>query len=71
MTRDVGDRRRRSRPPRSAPSEIADPDVTLAILFTSGSSGLPKAFELSRRAVIANQQQRAGDDQTPAASAQS
>jgi acyl-CoA synthetase (AMP-forming)/AMP-acid ligase II len=35
--------------------EIDDPDATSAILFTSGSSGLPKAVELSRRAVIANQ----------------
>lgn len=35
--------------------EIEDPDATSAILFTSGSSGLPKAVELSRRAVIANQ----------------
>ncbi|WP_431232667.1 class I adenylate-forming enzyme family protein [Mycolicibacterium psychrotolerans] len=36
-------------------SELEDPDATSAILFTSGSSGLPKAVELSRRAVIANQ----------------
>ncbi|AKK27218.1 class I adenylate-forming enzyme family protein [Mycobacterium sp. EPa45] len=35
--------------------ESDDPDATSAILFTSGSSGLPKAVELSRRAVIANQ----------------
>lgn len=35
--------------------EIADPDATSVVLFTSGSSGLPKAVELSRRAVIANQ----------------
>ncbi|SBS79182.1 AMP-binding enzyme family protein [uncultured Mycobacterium sp.] len=36
-------------------AEIEDPDATSAILFTSGSSGLPKAVALSRRAVIANQ----------------
>jgi acyl-CoA synthetase (AMP-forming)/AMP-acid ligase II len=35
--------------------EITDPDATSAILFTSGSSGLPKAVALSRRAIIANQ----------------
>ncbi|NTY58600.1 class I adenylate-forming enzyme family protein [Mycolicibacterium sphagni] len=35
--------------------EVTDPDATSAILFTSGSSGLPKAVALSRRAVIANQ----------------
>ncbi len=42
----------------SAPAhmwEVADPDATSTILFTSGSSGLPKAVALSRRAVIANQ----------------
>ncbi|WP_445169772.1 class I adenylate-forming enzyme family protein [Mycolicibacterium sp. Dal123E01] len=36
-------------------AEIDDPNATCAILFTSGSSGLPKAVALSRRAVIANQ----------------
>ncbi|MEZ0357505.1 class I adenylate-forming enzyme family protein [Mycobacterium sp. SA01] len=41
--------------PTVASSEIEDPDATSVILFTSGSSGLPKAVELSRRAVIANQ----------------
>ncbi|BBY66269.1 class I adenylate-forming enzyme family protein [Mycolicibacterium helvum] len=35
--------------------EVEDPDATSAILFTSGSSGLPKAVALSRRAIIANQ----------------
>lgn len=35
--------------------ECDDPDATSVILFTSGSSGLPKAVALSRRAVIANQ----------------
>jgi acyl-CoA synthetase (AMP-forming)/AMP-acid ligase II len=35
--------------------EVTDPDATAAILFTSGSSGLPKAVALSRRAIIANQ----------------
>lgn len=34
----------------------ADIDDVAIILFTSGSSGLPKAVELSRRSVIANQQ---------------
>ncbi|KUI30894.1 AMP-dependent synthetase [Mycobacterium sp. IS-1742] len=33
-----------------------DLDDVAVILFTSGSSGLPKAVELSRRSVIANQQ---------------
>lgn len=33
-----------------------DVDATALVLFTSGSSGMPKAVELSRRAVIANQQ---------------
>ncbi|BBY14747.1 class I adenylate-forming enzyme family protein [Mycolicibacterium litorale] len=38
-------------------SEIdTDIDDVALILFTSGSSGLPKAVELSRRSVIANQQ---------------
>lgn len=32
-----------------------DEDATALILFTSGSSGMPKAVELSRRAVICNQ----------------
>jgi acyl-CoA synthetase (AMP-forming)/AMP-acid ligase II len=35
--------------------EAEDPDATSLILFTSGSSGMPKAVQLSRRAVIANQ----------------
>jgi long-chain acyl-CoA synthetase len=34
----------------------ADLDDVAIVLFTSGSSGMPKAVELSRRSVIANQQ---------------
>jgi acyl-CoA synthetase (AMP-forming)/AMP-acid ligase II len=37
------------------PAPITDGDATALVLFTSGSSGMPKAVELSRRAVIANQ----------------
>ncbi len=33
-----------------------DADAAAAILFTSGSSGMPKAVELSRRSLICNQQ---------------
>jgi acyl-CoA synthetase (AMP-forming)/AMP-acid ligase II len=43
--------------PGSEPSGIdSDIDDVAVVLFTSGSSGLPKAVELSRRSVIANQQ---------------
>lgn len=35
--------------------EERDEDCAAVILFTSGSSGMPKAVELSRRAVIGNQ----------------
>lgn len=38
-----------------APTPATDADATALVLFTSGSSGMPKAVELSRRAVIANQ----------------
>jgi acyl-CoA synthetase (AMP-forming)/AMP-acid ligase II len=36
--------------------EESDEDAPAVILFTSGSTGMPKAVELSRRAVISNQQ---------------
>ncbi|MFC7677101.1 class I adenylate-forming enzyme family protein [Mycolicibacterium sp. GCM10028919] len=39
----------------AGPVPDTDPDATALVLFTSGSSGMPKAVELSRRAVIANQ----------------
>ncbi|MET0699406.1 MAG: AMP-binding protein, partial [Mycobacterium sp.] len=38
------------------PAIVSDPDAPALILFTSGSSGMPKAVELARRSVIANQQ---------------
>ena len=37
------------------PAPETDPDEPGLILFTSGSSGMPKAVELSRRSVITNQ----------------
>ncbi|MGE2717459.1 class I adenylate-forming enzyme family protein [Mycolicibacterium litorale] len=43
-------------PGTEAPGTASDIDDVAAVLFTSGSSGLPKAVELSRRSVIANQQ---------------
>ncbi len=54
-TRDIGSFAAARHPTDAGSYEINDPDATSAILFTSGSSGLPKAVELSRRAVIANQ----------------
>jgi acyl-CoA synthetase (AMP-forming)/AMP-acid ligase II len=39
----------------SGPVPETDSDATALVLFTSGSSGMPKAVELSRRAVIVNQ----------------
>ncbi|MCZ8377311.1 class I adenylate-forming enzyme family protein [Mycobacterium sp. CPCC 205372] len=39
----------------SAPLPETHEDEAAAVLFTSGSSGLPKAVELSRRSVIVNQ----------------
>ncbi|MCV7014686.1 class I adenylate-forming enzyme family protein [Mycolicibacterium madagascariense] len=38
-----------------SPAVATDPDAGALILFTSGSSGMPKAVELSRRSVICNQ----------------
>lgn len=40
---------------RPNPAPDTDVDAPAVILFTSGSSGLPKAVELSRRSVICNQ----------------
>lgn len=39
----------------ASPAPDADADDPALILFTSGSSGMPKAVELSRRSVIGNQ----------------
>lgn len=41
--------------PTVSPTEVGLDDVAV-VLFTSGSSGMPKAVELSRRSVIVNQQ---------------
>ena len=41
--------------PATNPAPATDPDDPALILFTSGSSGMPKAVELSRRSVITNQ----------------
>jgi long-chain acyl-CoA synthetase len=43
-------------PGQETPGTGSDIDDVALVLFTSGSSGLPKAVELSRRSVIANQQ---------------
>jgi acyl-CoA synthetase (AMP-forming)/AMP-acid ligase II len=57
-----------------SPAVDTDADAAALILFTSGSSGMPKAVELSRRSVIGNQHdimQRTGrlphllDDDSP------
>ena len=40
----------------AAPATNTDVDDVAMVLFTSGSSGMPKAVELSRRSVIVNQQ---------------
>lgn len=40
----------------AAPAAGSDGDAPALVLFTSGSSGMPKAVELSRRSVICNQQ---------------
>lgn len=41
--------------PIPAPVAETDPEAGALVLFTSGSSGMPKAVELSRRSVICNQ----------------
>lgn len=40
---------------RVSEAPTTDADATALVLFTSGSSGMPKAVELARRSVIANQ----------------